>query len=160
MDEQNLGIPATVDLTDSASIADMAGREAWSPDKYAVVLAEHIRETTIPLDIQRERLEALAQAGAVLQGDAPAAEELARQAVILNALVERFARVAADLSADGNGARYSAASERYLNAALKAQRAALGTLSALKTLRDSASAPTTAKPANDTPDKAIDVARH
>jgi hypothetical protein len=82
----------------------------------------------------------------VLQGDAPAAEELARHAVILNALFERFARVAADLSAEGGGVRQSVAAERYLNAALKAQRATLATLSALKVLRDSATTPTTPTP--------------
>ncbi len=143
---QHLGVPATVDLTGSDTIADMAAREAWSPDLYAVVLAENIRETTVPLDTQRERLAALAQVGAVLRGDAPAAEELARHALILGALFERFALVSAGLSTEGGGARQSVASERYLNAALKAQRACMATLSTLKVLRDSAAAPTTPAP--------------
>lgn len=151
---------AAVDLTGCTSVADMAARESvepdnWNPDDYAMLLSEHIRDSGVPLDRQRERLAALAQVGQVLQGDAPAAAELARHALILTALFERFALVAHNLSGGKSAGLASAAVERYLNAALKSQRAALGTLSALKTLRNSATAPTTtggiAAPAPTTP---------
>lgn len=146
---EKLNTPAAVDLTGCTSVADMAARESvepdnWNPDDYAMLLSEHIRDSGVPLDRQRERLAALAQVGQVLQGDAPAAAELARHALILGALFERFALVAHNLSVKNGGGLTSVAAERYLNAALKSQRAALGTLSALKTLRDSATAPTTA----------------
>ncbi|MDO8249103.1 MAG: hypothetical protein Q7T78_05205 [Rhodoferax sp.] len=134
---------ASADLSGSASVSDMATREEWTPDFYAVVLAENIRTTKVPLDLQRERLAALAQVvGPGLAGGQASAEELARHYAILESLFHRFAREAHE-ALRSDKPRASEIADRYLTAALKAQRAALATLSALKVLRDSASTPTT-----------------
>ena len=129
---------ATADLTGCASIEAMADAEAWSPDDYALALADHIRDTRVPLDRQRERLAALAQVGA--GADRAAADMLAQTAIILEALFHRFSRTAHEISINGQD-RNSVHAERYLSAALRASRAAMATLSALKVLRDGA--PTT-----------------
>jgi AcrR family transcriptional regulator len=134
---------AAVDLTGCATVAEMGNREGWTPDTYALVLSESIRDSRVPLDRQRERLQALAQVGAGLAGDQAAADELARHYSVLEALWHRFARTAHEISAE-DPARGSVHSERYLNAALKAQRAAMACLSALKVLRDGNQPPTKA----------------
>ena len=128
---------AAVDLTGCASVADMAAAESWTAETYALVLSEHIRDSRVPLDRQRERIQALAQVGAGLgglQGDQAAADTLSFHAILLESCLQRFARLAHE-TADGtkNG---SMVSERYLNAALKSQRAAMACLSALKAIRD------------------------
>ncbi len=139
---------ATADLAGCTSVADMARSENWTVETYSLVLAEHIRDSRVPLDKQRERLQALAQVGAGLgglQGDQAAADTLALHAILLESLWHRFARLAHE-AADGtkNG---SMVSERYLNAALKAERASVACLSSLKAIRDGNQAPpTTAAP--------------
>jgi hypothetical protein len=143
-----MGKPATADLTGCGTVADMAAREGWTPDTYALTLSESIRDSRVPLDVSRERLQALAQVGAGLAGDQAAADELARHYSVLEAIWHRFARTAHEISA-GDPARGSVHSERYLNAALKAQRAAMSCLSALKVLRDGNQPPTTSTAAHE-----------
>ena len=135
---------AAVDLIGCASVADMAAAEGWTAETYALVLSEHIRDSRVPLDKARERLQALAQVGAglgALQGDQAAADTVTLHTILLESLWQRFARLAHE-TADGtkNG---SMVSERYLNAALKAQRGAMACLSALKAIRDGNQAPPT-----------------
>lgn len=130
---------AAVDLSGCRTVADMAAREGgWDPTTYALNLSHAVRDSRVPFDTQRERLQALAHIGGQV-GDATAAEEISHHYTLLNALWQRFCRLAA-MDGSGHG---SAASERYLNAALKAQRAALACLSALKAIRDSNQPPTT-----------------
>ena len=126
---------STADLTGCTTTAAMADAEAWDPDGYALALSEHIRDSRVPLDRQRERLAALARVGAC--ADRAAADELARQFSILESLFHRFARAAHEISINDQD-RNSVHAERYLSAALRAQRAAMATLSALKVLRDGA----------------------
>lgn len=135
--KQPLDQISTADLTGSASIADMAAREEWAPDFYAVVLAENIRSTNVSLDRQRERLGALARLGAGLAGAQASADELAQHYAVLEALFHRFA-VESHGALQAGGPRASEIAERYLSASLKAQRAGLATLSALKVLREDA----------------------
>lgn len=142
----NLNEITKSDLAGSATVADMAAREEWTPDFYAVVLAENIRTSNVPLDVQRERLAALAQLGAGFAGDRASATELARHYAILEALFHRFTRETHEALMAGKP-RASEIADRYLTAALKAQRAALATLSALKVLRDSHLPLTTAETA-------------
>jgi len=125
--------PAQSDLAPARSLAEMAAAEGWTADNYTLALADRIRSTGEPLDSQRERL---AQLASLAQGADPAtADAQARHAAILNAIFQRFIRCAADLAA-ADPVRNCAAVETYLNSALKSQRAALGVLSALKTIRD------------------------
>ncbi len=139
---------ATADLSNCDSVASMARSENWTAETYALALAEHIRDSRVPLDRQRERLQALAQMGGGLgglQGDQAAADTLSLHAILLESLWHRFARLAHE-TADGtkNG---STVSERYLNAALRAQKGTMACLSALKAIRDGNQAPpTTAAP--------------
>ena len=125
--------PAAVDLTGCTSIAATAGRESWDPDRYAISLAENIRNSGVLLDSQRERLAALAGAGAAA-GQA-SADELARHYSILEALYHRFAHAAIEAMNSGLP-RASETADRYLSASLRCQKAALACLSALKVLRD------------------------
>lgn len=146
--EQKLNEVTTADLSNCDSVADMAKAEGWSAETYALVLSENIRDSRVPLDKSRERLQALAQVGAGLgglQGDQAAAETLSLHAILLESLWHRFARLASE-TADGtkNG---SMVSERYLNAAVKAQRAVLVCLSSIKSIREGNQAtPPTALP--------------
>lgn len=133
--EQTLDKVAAADLTGCISVAELAGREQWNPDRYAVALAENIRDSGMPLDLQRERLASLAQLGAGLAGDRASAAELARHFAILEALFHRFTRASSD-AMDSHGSRGSEIADKYLSAALKAQRAAMACLSALKVLRE------------------------
>lgn len=136
---QKLDQVSTADLSGCSSVAAMAGREQWEPDRYAIALAENIRNSGMSLDLQRERLAVLAGAGAAA-GQA-SADELARHFSILEALWHRFARAAAE-ALDSGLPRASETAERYLSASLKAQRAAASCLSSLLVLRQQ-SAPTT-----------------
>jgi len=130
------------DLSGCTSVSDLAAREEWTPDLYALVLSENLCRTDVPLDRQRERLAALAQMGAGLAGGQASADALAQNHVILEALFHRFAREAHE-ALRSDRPRASEIADRYLTAALKAQRASMATLSALKVLRDSSSASTT-----------------
>lgn len=155
MSSANLCEPATVSLSGAGSVDEMARREAWTPDFYTLALSENIRSTAIPIDAQRERLAALAQLGGALSqtGDQAAADALAQHYAILEALHHRFSREAFE-ALRGTGPRAAEIAERFLNASLKAQRAAMSVLSALKVLRDSQApggAPTTSTPAPATP---------
>ena len=147
---QKLDQPATADLTRCNSVASMAAAESpaessaesWDPDRYAIALGENIRSSGVPLDLQRERLAALAGVGA--SAGQASADELARHFSILEALYHRFARAAVE-ALDSGLPRASETAEKYLSAGLKAQRAAAACLSSLLVLRQQ-SAPTTAAP--------------
>ena len=136
MQRNSLNDPATVDLQRAGSVAEMANREGWDDDTYVVSLSETIRRTTIPLDRQLERLQALASVGAA--ADRAAADALVQQLALLEALHQRFAYEGCLLLRSEKN-RASEIAERYLNASLKAQAAAVRVLSALKALRDSPS---------------------
>lgn len=125
--------PAQADLTPARSLSEQASLEGWDADNYVLALADRIRSTCEPLDPQRERL---AQLASLAQGaDQSTACELARHATVLNAIFQRFIRHASDL-ASSDPIRNAPVAEKYLLAALRAQRAELGALSALKVLRD------------------------
>lgn len=137
---------AKADLTGCATVAEIAERENWKGDAngYAIRLSEYLRTSEVPIDAQRERLAALCSVGAL--ADRATADTLGQHLIVLEALFQKFAREAHDLSNSvGGRGRDSVHVERYLNAGLKAQRAALACLSALAVLRDrdNAGAPTT-----------------
>ena len=126
--------PATADLSGSASTAEMAKREGeYDPDKYALCLAHHIRNDGVSLDTQRERLAALA--GMDLEGAKASAQELARHYAVLHALFDRFS-LEAVRATGAAGNRGAEAADKLMNAGARAQKAALGVLSALKVLRE------------------------
>lgn len=129
--------PATVNLSNSTGVADMANKEAFDPDLYAIALAHNIRNDGVSLDVQRERLAALAQVGGCLAASQASAAELGRHLLILNALFDRLALMAA--KAAGQPGKHSAeAADRLTSSAIKAQRAAVSVLGAMKLLRDGA----------------------
>lgn len=80
----------------------------------------------------------MARVGAGLGGASASAEELARHFVILNALFDRLSMETIKAASLPSG-RGADAADRLLNAAVKAQRASVAVLSALKVLRDEAS---------------------
>jgi hypothetical protein len=129
--------PTQTTLTGTASIGAMAVAEKMSPETYTIALSEAIRSSTVPLDIQRERLAQLGVLGG--SADQASADELARHFTVLEALFQRFSHSAVEAMKDGS-LRSSEVAERYLSGAIKAQRAALACLSALSVLR-SARAP-------------------
>jgi hypothetical protein len=131
---------ATADLTKAQTVQQMAEAEGWTADLYALALSERIRTTREPLDSQRERLAALCTVGAGLTGDQAAAAELARHEALLTAIFQRFIHTAAEL-AEANPLRNAKAVEAYMHSALKAHRAALMALSAIKSIRESQRAP-------------------
>ena len=129
----DLTAPATVDLTGTSNVQVMAAAEGWTAESYAWALAETIRSTEVPLDRSRERLAALATAGAC--ADRAAASELALHYQLLEALFHRFSLEASrtlDRPSPGSADR----AHTLLSAGLKAQRAALACLSAMRVLRD------------------------
>lgn len=129
--------PAASNFDGVVSVDDMAVRESWTPALYAVALAETIRNSAVPLDVQRERLKALASVGQM--AGAATADELAQHYVVLEALHQRFA-VAAINSIDRGGPRAAETAERFLQGSLRAQKSAVACLSALATLRQAAGA--------------------
>lgn len=134
--------PARVSLSASASIEEMASREGWTPDLYAVALALQIRgDNGQPMGAQVERLQALATIGA----GAASAQELARHVAILSALFERHAILSARVE-DPTSRRGAEAVERLTSTAIRCQRAATAALGALHTLRQG-EAPTTPRTA-------------
>ena len=146
--ESDLKKPAQRGLVGAESPDEMARREGWTPERYALGLAEAIRSSLVPLDAQRERLAALAAMAPGLGADQHSADALAQHFAVLEALWQRFALAAHGAlketqSGAGGKGRVDAA-DRYLSAALRAQRAAMQCLSALKVLRDTQAAPTTA----------------
>lgn len=126
---------ADVDLTPSASIEEMARREGWAPDFYALGLAHAIRDDNVPLDAQRQRLAALSSIAPGL-GDKASADELARHYIVLNALFDRLAWASGKASQQQGNVNNAAATEKLATGAIKCQRAAVAALSALKVLRD------------------------
>lgn len=136
MEQSNLNVPAESLLVGCNSVAELAQLEGWTPDEYALTLSEHIRDSRVPFDTARERLAALASLAPGL-GDKTSAEELSRHGAILESLFHFMARQAFEVSAK-DPIRHSAASERYLGMAIKAQRANLSVHSALAVLRQQA----------------------
>ena len=152
MDQKNLNEPAAADLSGAGSIKAVAQAEGMATEDYVIRLAEVLRAPgNTALANQRARLQGLAQVGG--GGDLAAADTLAQHALILEALFTRFAHESARWlqSNDRKAGEYS---ERYLNAAVKAQAAAARCLSALKILRD---APSASQDAPTAPASAADV---
>ena len=135
--------PATADLKPCRSLAAVAAADGgWSEAGYSAALANAISSSNVPLDVQRERLAALACLGDGL-GDQVTAGTIAAHSLILEALFHRFAKTAHDIHAE-SPVRNSGPAVAYLAGAVKAQRAAMACLSALKVLRDGNQPPTTA----------------
>lgn len=139
MEQAELSRPAEVNLQGAQSVAGMAEREGWTPDSYALTLAGHIRNSGVPLQAQTERLQALAQVGGSLAvgADSATAAALSQHYAVLEALHQRFAHEALK-ALDAGGRNAPEVADRFLSASLRAQRAAMGVLSALKVLRDAA----------------------
>lgn len=127
--------PAASNFDGVVSVDGMAGRESWTPALYAVALAETIRNSAVPLDVQRERLAALASVGHL--ANTATADQLAQHYMVLEALHQRFAVAAID-SIDRGGPRAAETAERFLQGSLRAQKSAMACLSALATLRGNA----------------------
>ena len=133
--------PATVALSGAGSVSEMAQLEGASPADYAIEFANALCNGE-PMSAQRARFAALVDIAGRLDPDNVAAEEVGKHYLILDALFKRLVIDGyAAMKSEGRGA--SEAAERLLNAAFKAQRGAIGCLSALKVLRDSKKAPTT-----------------
>lgn len=149
MTQQNLENPPRVDLSGASSIDEMASLEGWSPEYYAIELAEVIRLKFHGkrLTNQTERLKTLSKLGVL--ADSATADTLAQHHQVLEALFLRFAHESVQWLGTGKEGA-SRVSERYLSAAIKAQAAAVRVLSALKALRDAPcqppAAPTTITP--------------
>lgn len=127
--------PAIAPLDNCTSLQDMARAEGgYSADLYALALSDHIRDSSIPVSRQRERLLQLARVG--LAGSQASAEALTQHYAIVEALGQRFAAAAVKLLGEGR----SVQAETYMNLSLKATRAALEVLSAIKILREEQSA--------------------
>jgi hypothetical protein len=89
----------------------------------------------VSLDAQRERLAQLAQIANGLAGDQTTANELGGHAVVLESLFHAFARQAAEaLKSPSHRAPETA--DKFLTAALKAQKAMMNVLGAIKVIRD------------------------
>jgi hypothetical protein len=146
---ESLQSPANANLQGTKTVAEIGEREGWSPDRYAIALSENIRDSRVGLDAQRERIIALCSVASGLAGDQASAQELSRHFSILEALFHRFSRQAHEALKDDRP-RASEVADRFLGAALKAQRAAMATLSALKVLRDEHRAPSASSPASAT----------
>ncbi len=122
----------------------MAEAEGWTHQDYALAVAAAIANTDIALDVSRERLLSLAAIGSNLKAAQASADTLAQHVLVLDALFSRFAFEShAALSRNANSKTPETA-ERYLNAAIRASRASIATMSALKILRDDT--PTTTEP--------------
>lgn len=158
MNDLSRRTPAPGGLVGAHSVAEMAALEEWTPESYAVVLASNIRNSGVGLSAQTERLAALAGIGGALslQADETTAAMLTEHLAVLEALHQRFAHEALKaLNAGGNKAEVVA--ERYLSASVKAQRACLAVLSALKVIREGV-APTTRAPAVLEPSETLTLA--
>ncbi|MBC5768453.1 hypothetical protein [Ramlibacter albus] len=128
--------PAQVRLAGVQTVAALAEREGWmDADEYAIKFAEALCSNGVSLDAQRERLAALVNVASATAGDELSAEELGKHYIILDALFRRLIVDAMNVAGDS---RKLDASDKLLTGALKAQRAALACLSALKMIRESA----------------------
>lgn len=134
----------TADLGACTSIAEMSEAEGWTPQDYTIALSATLANVEMPLDISRERLAALGSIGAGLAAVQASADTLAQHVLILDALMSRFALEAHAALTRNTNARAPETAERYLNAAIKASRAALATMSALSILRSHANPTSTA----------------
>lgn len=135
MEKRNLDKPAEVSFVGAESLPEIARAEGWSSSGYAAALAQRILHPEVNLSIHLERIQALAGTGQ--EADSWTAQVLAENFEVVESLSLRFALEAeAALSTDRATAKGAEIAERYLNASIKAQRAALGILSALKALRD------------------------
>lgn len=150
--ESDLNKPVRGEVAGSKSPEELAQREGWTPQRYALGLSEAIRSSHVSLDAQRERLAALAAMAPGLGAAQHSADALAQHFVVLEALWQRFAFAAhgalQDAQSGAGGKSRVEAADKYLSAALRAQRAAMQCLSALKVLRDGQAAPTTQAPTN------------
>lgn len=133
--------PATIDLQDVLSIEQLAAREGWDADLYALGLAEQLRTCGQPANLQLERLRALAGPGAA--AGRASSDELARHAVILDALFHRCVLLAARCPDPAESPRRAESFERLSRAAIRAQRAAGACHGALLALRQQRPTPTT-----------------
>lgn len=160
LDRADLSQIAAADLTGCSTVSQIAEREGWQDaNGWALRLSTHITNSDIPLDTQRERLAALCAVGAL--ADQATAEALTQHAIVLESLFYHMARTAHNLSVNDQAVRYSVHAERFLNASLKAQRAALACMSAVKVpvkcrglngrLRQTAPAPNPPAPIPDSP---------
>lgn len=147
MMQSDLTQHATVGLSATTTTGEIAKAEGWTPDDFALNLAHCIRADNIPLDMQRQRLAALANLVPGI-GSKASADELARHYLVLNALFDRLAWAAAKTAESGK-AQHAVAAERLATGAVKAQRASLAVLSALKALRDDAAGGMPPGPDND-----------
>ncbi len=147
MDQQKLSEPATDEIQGAGSVAEMAAAEGFEAAGYVIGLADFIRCNKTPLANQRDRLKALAEAGAL--GDLASADALSQHFVLLESLMQRFSYESTKwaTSGDKRGPEYA---ERLLSAAVRAHAAAARCLSALHVLRNAPSgsgAPTAPAPA-------------
>lgn len=142
--KNSLPLQTAADLAGSTSLGEMATREGFTPSTYAIALADYLRDGELPGDLQRERIAALVGLGR--NADVATADELAHHYVLLEALLQRFA-VESVKALTKDAPRAAHVSETYLNASIKAQRAALACLSALKAIRSTPS-PTTTRPSS------------
>lgn len=138
--------PAAADLHGVRDMTDIAQREGFtSSTDWAARFAQALCDGE-SLDVMRERFTALVSAAGRISPDSAAAEEIGRHYLILEALFKKLVIQSIEV-ADSGRKGGSEAAERLLIGSLKAQRAAMACLSALKALRDAAPSrpPTTAE---------------
>ena len=126
-----LDVPPDVDLIGVASVEDLALKEGWTADAYTLALGKQLRDPHQPLDVQLDRLRALAGVGATAAS--ASADELARHVVLLSSVFERL--LIAVSKVDPTTSRGSEVTERLLRAAVKCQRASGASMGALAALR-------------------------
>lgn len=146
--QSGLTQPANADLAVVLTVEDMAVREGWDADLYALGLANQLRDCGQPANVQLERLQALAGAGA--EAARASSAELARHAVILDALFQRCALMAARCPDPTESPRRAEVFERVTRVAVRAQRAAGACHGALLALRQQHN-PTTPRLEPETP---------
>lgn len=128
---------ACPDNADAQVAADAHEHGTFDADRYAIGLAELLRRTDLPLSEHRARLAQLSSLGPT--GTEATSAELARHILLLGALFERLVHEADEAMRNGRAyAKGADAWERFLDAALRAQRAATSAMGAMKVLRDSA----------------------
>ena len=139
MNKPDIAQPPAVSLTGSEALQEMACREGYAPSDYVRRLADFLRDDRLSLAPQRERLAALAEIGST--ADIATSLQLTEHLALLDALFCRFAAESVK-ALERTGPSAARAAEGYLGAALRAQRAALAVLSALKSIRDAPSTST------------------
>lgn len=132
-DNEAEDVPVQVSVQPGADVPEQAPAPSaveFDADTYAVGLAELLRRTDLPLTKHRERLAELAALD--MRGDDATSAELARHVLLLSALFERFTREAEQALRRPHAGDTAV---KFLDAAMRAQRAAMTTLGAMKTLR-------------------------